>query len=443
MSAREFSQLPKTAKIATVIASCNWQAILLLDHVDEHIEWHKIITFSDQRDREVIINHLNKLMPLSRIDLANLKMRAGCPPGNIDLSVLDARYLVSEIAQVGQAMVDQGLIDKVLLSVPMTFGLACEVRKYELCQEVRQRVDEFIHWRNIVRSDHDSEVLMEQVTKDNVHDVMAECVAYSRYDIIDRLISVDALYIGDLIAYFHQLDEDNAKMFKSCCSGLGVDDIIAVCSKGFVACVSLALSWKIVSDAEMLMACAYCDDDARRLVMFGMFNTTVIWKDVVKCVKNGNLRPLMRLREGPSINVAPRVAKITVDDVKEKFIKVIVPCLDGSVVPRPVIDSFYDGLVKLGIPYDTLRTASAGMMGATPKMRAINMSLSNEEWAAKYAKYVWVSLESTDKTRIKDIITGYKSQPSLGLLCHGTNVKLILNEIKDLPNFNEVANLFH
>jgi len=98
--------------------------------------------------------------------------------------------------------------------------------------------------------------------------------------------------------------------------------------------------------------------------------------------------------------------KLTVDQIRE-YIHGIVESSFNETDPkgdRPKNDKFYPVLEDLGIRRDSLLSASASMIGNTPKMKTTNLELSNKEWILKYAKYLWSSFDNTDKANLKTVI---------------------------------------
>jgi len=438
---RSFAKMSKVERLKSLIEDKKWDAILMVEAPIEYFDWCENIWDMN----EVVIDHLNSIMPVPDKVLMTAKFNVRCNVHEIDLSLVGPDAIIERIVTsypdtLVKELIAQGVADRVFLSRPMTCELAERLHSLNISEYVRKRVDDVLHWRTYIHmKDCLAEVIANQMIDDPdiVADVLMECVNNGYWYLLDRIVVFDGATPETLIDLFHHINEDMVDLFAICLSyryRCSIDDLVmSVCSKGFIECFDRAFREDHVTPVKMLMACAYCDDDVKRAKMMNRFKDVVLEEDVIKCIRNGNMRPLIRLRE-----FVPRMnpANVSPDDVAAMLAKVIVPHLSGvDVRYRYTVISFYGALGDYGVKEELAARVSLVMTGLR-----VNNNGDNDDWAAAYVGRLWSNASQSDRDVIRATILSL-NDGKFGLLCTPPGACRILEAVKDVHNFSEVANL--
>jgi len=307
MSLRDFAVMSKKDQLKKLIVDRNWQGVLVMDGPVERFPWFTLMpmrreALEDQIDYDVIIDHLDALVPIGDKGVACMKLELGCQPCDINLGILDSAYLFNRLLYDGvvQALDQQGLIDDVVrcaglsavdpvIASALVRGMTC------MSPYLRGIVDDALHWKKIIAFVRDEAELEELVGHPlgsaDPFDIIAECIAHGKY----WLIAAATVDEDDVREYFLQLGEDDVDLlllFRPV-----MQDVKAMCVQGLVECVRYASRFFATAD-WIVLAAAYCDDDVKRAKIFDLFPGVKAWNfGVMQCIANDAMRVVMRLKE--------------------------------------------------------------------------------------------------------------------------------------------------
>jgi len=295
-----FANMSKQDKLKCAIINGDWHTVLIVDAIDP-FDWVKII---NGPVHDTVIKHLKTIMPIDMRADINLCFKVGHSPSELDLSQVDADTIINALTRrsVILALDGQGLLNDFI----MTHDLGIDVTKMivstgvTLSNLAKEKCFSQLHWRNYIKEGrHD----MQLYDVDAI-ELIETCIEYNRHEMLERFVQLRYVTNVEVLECLLQLQTDDRRILKICRDCITSDHVTMICVAGMIDCVEYVLEEKICPEEKVLFACAYCNDDDKRQKMFALLPGVVISDDMIaSCLKNDNLRPLMRLAEDYSTSI--------------------------------------------------------------------------------------------------------------------------------------------